>query len=256
MTEGDYMKFTPEKWLSIFAVATFAYYVLTFAFEIGFFWKIGLDYMPAFGLVDHAVHAAALTIGTIGTFLFVWLLGNVPKMLITDSNDKAYDRTETKVDLAAEGGDWKRLWLPRLLTAPAFIFLLPALWHSVNTLMLDGARPMLVFGPLLIFSFFIGIMSVAWPIPRLAWAYPAFLAVLLLPTALGDFMFDRKMNEPLNPMRLVEFGDKAIRARVVFVGSDKALLKIGNSLVLVALDGSSKVTVWEAEPDNGRLSER
>lgn len=255
-TEGDDVKLSPEKWLSIFAVATFAYYVLTFAFEIGFFWKIGLDYMPAFGLVDHAVHAAALTIGTIGTFLFLWLLSAAPNMFITDSNDKAHSPRKNKADSANEGADWKRLWLPRLLTAPAFIFLLPALWHSVDTLMLDGARPMLLFGPLFIFSFLVGILNVAWPIPRLAWVYPALLAALLFPTALGDFMFDRKMNEPLNPMRLVELGGKAIRARVVFVGSDKALLKIGNSLALVTLDGSSKVTVWEDEPDNGRFPER
>jgi hypothetical protein len=256
MTKGDDVKLGLEKWLSIFAVATFAYYVLTFSFEIGFFWKIGLEYMPAFGLIEHAVHAAALTIGTIGAALFLWLLGVAPNMLISDSRRKASDRAKAEADSVAEWSDWKQVWLPRLLTAPALIFLSPALWHTIDSLMVDGARPMLLFGPLVFFSFLVGLLSVAWPIPRLAWAYPALLAALLFPVALGDFMFDRKMNDPLNPMRRVEFGDKVLQARIVFIGSDKALLKIGNGLVLATLDGSSKVTVWATEPDNGRFPER
>lgn len=252
-TEGNSVKLGLERWLNIFAVATFAYYVLTFAFEIGFFWKIGLEYMPAFGLIDHAVHAAALTVGTIGAALFLWLLGTTPNILISDWSAKSSDKEKARRLSEAEAPHWKQVWIPRLLTAPAPVFLLPALWHTIDTLMLDGARPMLLLGPLCYFSFLLWLLSVAWPVPRRAWAYPALLAALLSPAALGDFMFDRKTNEPRNPMQLVEFDHKIVQAKIIFIGSEKVLLKIGNSLILATLDGSTKITVWSREPDNGRF---
>lgn len=220
-----------ERWLSTVALATFAYYLVTFAFEVGFFWPIGIPYLSAFSAAEHTIHAAAYIIGTFGVVAFAVVAFGVPQSLIKFSS-----RPARQEELEANGVSTKTLVISWLLRAPALIVFLYIIFVSIDDIYQVKPNPGNVFGLLAAVTMFVYTLDGSKYLIKRAWIIPAFLLAVITPFSLGYAVY-YTTSRSIYGSTVVELENKKHSAEPIFIGIEKGIYKIQNRLFVISSDG-------------------
>lgn len=219
------------------AALTVAYYVITFAIEVGFFWTVGSPYFASFSVTDHVMHAASYALTTVGVLAFTFLVSSAPYMFASPTFlDKLQVEASTKPATPKDRAVGLILQSPGLLIFSWFLYL------TASRLVEIGARPTTLF------AFFLLLTGTTWwsarlfNIPKRAYMFLLFITMLILPFALGDNSFQIEFDDPRGST-LVTIGDRRYAARPIIIGNDKAIYRSGNFLYLVTLDGDTMVKI-------------
>jgi hypothetical protein len=219
------------------AAITVAYYVITFAIEVGFFWTVGSPYFATFSVTDHVMHAAAYALTTVGVLAFTVLVTSAPYMFASPAFlDKLHVEVPKGPVHPKDRAIGFVLQFPGLLIFGWFLYL------TASRLTEIGARPTTLF------AFFLMLTGTTWwaarifNIPRRAYMFLSFITALILPFALGDNSFQTEFDDPRGST-FVTTGGHRYAARPIIIGSDKAIYRSGNFLYLVTLDGDTMVKI-------------
>lgn len=230
--------FSLDGWLTRVALATFAYYLITFAFETGYFWNIGVRYMSAFGLAEHTVHAASYIVGTAGAVIFMYFLAHVPALAFRPADKSADPDGEPEPPRTAK----RRERLSWLLIAPMLALLAAALVNFALDVAAHGPSPVTLWPVLLVGTFLFYYAGVVEWADKLIWSVPAALLALLSPFALGQLVFEGEIARRGSEQR-IKVGDREVVGAALFVGVDRMLLRVGRRLYLVDRERNSVVTL-------------
>jgi|TARA_B100000378_G_scaffold196760_1_gene160410 hypothetical protein len=203
-------------WLGRIAIFTFIYYVATFAFEIGFFWDLGLEFIPVFSVFEHAMNAVVYATSTVGVLIFVYLAFQMPAIFFVASNDQKKIENSDTVSLTR-----KQRIISIALMAPAGMICVAALIGSSLDAIKLGFSPKSVWPILASFTFFAYLVDHQLGRKRI-WALPALLLFILSPVALGEKIFHDRIESSSSIYELREA--EAVRVvDVHFIGNAKVL---------------------------------
>lgn len=244
-----------ERLLTVIAVMTTVYYLLTFAVEVGFFWTVGLQFMPAFSISDHVSHAAAWVIGSLGTVLFsiaalIMLAGAlaVPSVLVgVIAGWPPVEDAKEKPALPI--GKLRRI--SSLLLVMGGLFLIVALLLT-NT----DARPWSAFALSFVVAACVGFAEFVAGRKAMIWVIPASIAALLSPFALGDWLFLSAYRTPIIQDEYFVVSGRKIIGRPIFAGADKSLYKTATGLYLFTNNGDTVVHIIPDVPPHWQLPSR
>lgn len=214
------------------AVVTALYYVLSFAFELGFFWRMGLELISAFELGEHVVHAAALAIPLIGVAVIGYMGLMYPAVFVPRGvfAEPAYPGDKS---LPYPKLDWITGFASvALLALMAFSFFI----STFREIRAEGFLPgnlAVLFGALATTLF---VVRRHLHLDAMLWAYPAVIAAIVLPVAAGQWHYEATVSRTATvPVKL---GDRVVQAVPVFLGRERGIFRTGDRLSLFSYDGS------------------
>ena len=217
-----------ERLLGQVALATFGYYLVTFAFEVGYFWDIGLDLLPAFSVSEHAIHAAAYILATVGVLVFVFASAHLLPLMVAQT-DGAAERTAGTAEPPARATGRRRA-LALAMQAPALgVFV----WSLADSLPAAARHP----APTTFWLALLGLAVSAYLVggaltrPRPLWMAPTVLLAILSPVALGQLVFQLQ-TDGRSPKQVIKIGDRRIVGRTLLVGGTNLLLLSGERIYL------------------------
>ena len=220
-----------ERWLSTVALVTFIYYLVTFAFEVGFFWRVGLQYLPTFSASEHTLHAAAYIIGTFGAVVFAALAFGIPQAVIGISVGVAGGPPTQ-----AEPPTRKTMIVSWLMRAPGLGIMGWILYEGITDIATDGPNPGNLFMPLAALTMLAWMLDGAKGLIKHAWVWPGALLLILSPFSLGYVVHYSAANAR-EGTTILNLEKGTLHATPIFVGTERGLYQTKDQLLLVAADG-------------------
>lgn len=208
------------------AVATFVYYCLTFAFEIGYFWKIGIGYMSAFSITEHSVHASSFVIGGAGVAIIIYFAIMYPAVGFTGEDRTPPFRPPSKTE--------KIHWTRRLAFFLLFTMFVSTFgWDEFPELVRSGFTPSSFFGLVFSVSMLAYFAMLTFRLPAIFCVYPAIIAAIISPVALGQLSYDSFTRAKSATFSAVTVDGKQKKAKVLFFGTDRMLIQTSAAPALV-----------------------
>lgn len=208
------------------AVATFAYYCLTFTFEIGYFWKIGIGYVSAFSITEHSVHASSFVIGGAGVAIIIYFAMMYPAVGLTGEDSTPPFRPPSKT----EEIHWtSRVAFFLLIT----MFITTYAWDELPELFRLGFTPASFFGLVFSVAMLAYFAMRTFRVPAVFWVYPAVIAAIISPVALEQLSYDSFTRTKSATFSNVAIGGKQKKAKVLFFGTERMLIQSSEAPALV-----------------------
>ncbi len=215
-----------DNWLPKIAIVTFAYYCLSFAFEIGYFWKVGVGYMPAFSISEHTVHAASSTLAVLGIVTISYFVIMYPAVWL-DTNSSPPPMKPPPPKHAIH-------WMNRLsFIMIVALFSTTYAWDEVPRLIQEGLYPTSLFGLVASIAMLAYFAMISFRVPNIFWIYPAIIAAVISPVALGQMVYDSFVDGDRAVDTTVTIAGKPVGARVIFMGTDRMLVAGPRAPILV-----------------------
>jgi len=208
------------------AVATFLYYCLTFAFEIGYFWKIGIGYMSAFSITEHSVHASSFVIGGAGVAVIIYFAMMYPALGLSDKDTAPPFRPPSKNE--------EIYWTRRVaFFALLSMFIITYAWDEVPEWFRLGFTPSSFFGLVFSVAMLAYFAMLTFRLSAIFCVYPAVMAAVISPVALGQLSYDNFTREKSATFSTVTVNGKPTKAKVLFLGTDRMLIQSSEAPALV-----------------------
>lgn len=216
-----------EGWLAKIAIATFVYYTLTFAFEIGYFWDIGVGYMSAFSISEHAVHAASATMASLGAIAAIYFIGMYPAV--------GLKRDEPSSAPQAIGGSNQPTAQQKISFAILIVLAVGAFGlDEVPRILREGLGPAILCGMLLTSAMVTGLGARTFGWRRIFWVYPALIAAVLAPFAFGQSEFKSALNGKKAIYISMTVSGKPTQVPAIFLGTERMLVSGPKSPIFVS----------------------
>lgn len=217
-----------ESILPKIAIATLIYYCLSFAFEIGYFWQIGVIYMSAFSLTEHTVHAASSALSILGVIAFLYLISMYPAI----GMDTSKEQVSWQPPAADEPIHWTR-YVSFCVILVMFIGTY-AIYEAPDKLR-NGYTPSSLFGLLFMLSMIAYLSMLTFRTSRLFWIYPAFLTAMISPVALGESAYLTAIKS--TKMQYAVDGSSQ-SATAIFFGSERVMLTSNGRVSILSYDAA------------------
>lgn len=226
----------PEKYLSWIALFTIFYYLTTFAYEIGYFYGIGVEHMSLFSFSDYTIHAASTVIPIFVSF--------VP-LFVVSAAGFIFSMTRPNIRVASNGESISNYIFNSRSTLSVIILLILGIF-AISTIIAIGAKVYNYGTDLLDYALVICTISVgslflvpSYYIKRLS--VPLFSTIIASASIIyGYGSYKEQVLKPIYNDSVV-IGSDRYDAVLVFGGSSKSIYATCLGLFLVSDGGDQRI---------------
>ena len=236
------------------AAATIVYSLVAFCFEAGFFWEIGIDYLPVFSIGEHLAHAGA-------SFL-VFLLFVLSLLCLFFIQAVVQHHVEARIDPAAgeaaSGKPKPPLTLTRKIVVGLCVtpLLLVLAANLFGTLLPDLHRK---FTPMTMFGVLAVVATAAHLVENLLggrtkwWLGPAVLCGIFALPALGQLQYQSLIGNPGRSSFALSTAGRTVTGTMIFAGTSRFMMMRAGQLCLIDYELKSVLVLGPTRPATGPL---